>query len=152
MAEARDRHVIPVKKILIPIDASEYKNKIVQYAISLSTAWDAEITAIHVVDMGLGYGKHTVLQRERIQDEKRYSENLLNEVDLIAKKVGINIEKEVVEKNDTVGKTIIEYAKKNKMDVIVIGTKGMTAVEEYFFGSVVKEVFQHAHCSVFAIR
>jgi nucleotide-binding universal stress UspA family protein len=76
----------------------------------------------------------------------------LDEIDLVSKKEGINIEKEVLEKNDTVGKTIIEYAKKNKMDVIVIGTKGMTAVEEYFFGSVVKEVIQYAHCSVFAIR
>jgi nucleotide-binding universal stress UspA family protein len=38
------------------------------------------------------------------------------------------------------------------MDVIVIGTKGMTAVEEYFFGSVAKEVIHHAHRPVFAIR
>jgi len=28
----------------------------------------------------------------------------------------------------------------------------MTAVEEYFFGSIIKEVFQYAHCPVFAIR
>jgi len=40
---------------------------------------------------------------------------------------------------------------KNKIDIIVIGTKGMTTVEEYFFGSVVN-VFQYAHCPVFAIR
>jgi len=38
------------------------------------------------------------------------------------------------------------------MDVVVIGTRGINAVEGYFFGSVVKDVFQHAHCSVFAIR
>jgi nucleotide-binding universal stress UspA family protein len=38
------------------------------------------------------------------------------------------------------------------MDVIVIGTKGMTAVEDYFFGSVAKEVIHHAHRPVFAIR
>ncbi len=38
------------------------------------------------------------------------------------------------------------------MDVIVIGNKGKSAVEIYFFGSVVKEVFQYAHCPMFATR
>jgi nucleotide-binding universal stress UspA family protein len=154
MAEAADRHIVSVKKILIPIDRSEYNNKIIEYAISLSKAWDAKITAIHVIDMGLGVvdGGNKEIKPERIQEEKIYAEDLLNEIDIAAKKEGINIEKEVLEKNDKVGKTIIEYAKKYKMDVIVIGTKGMTAVEEYFFGSVVKDVFQYAHCPVFAIR
>lgn len=61
-------------------------------------------------------------------------------------------QKEVLEKNGTMGKTIIEYARKNKIDIIVISTKGMTTVEEYFFGSVVKDVFEYAHCPVFTIR
>ena len=152
--EPANLHIISVKKILIPIDRSEYKKKIVDYALSLAKDWDAEITAIHVLDMGggVGYGKHKEIRRERIHEEKIYAEDLLKEIEFTAKKEGINIEKEVLEKNDKVGKTIIEYAKKNKMDVIVIGTKGMTAVEEYFFGSVVKDVFQYAHCPVFAIR
>ena len=68
------------------------------------------------------------------------------------RKEGINIKKEVVEESDTVEKAIIDYAKKNNIDVIVIGTKGMTAVEEYFFGSVANAVIHHAHCPVFAIR
>ena len=148
--------MISVKKILIPVDRSEYQEKIVRYSLSLSKAWDAKITAIHVIDAGRGVGyddKYTEeTKRERILEEEKHSIDLLNEIDLVAKKEGINIEKEVLEKNDKVGKTIIEYAKKNKIDVIVIGTKGMTDVEEYFFGSVVKEVFQYAHCPVFAIR
>ena len=65
---------------------------------------------------------------------------------------GLNIKKEVVEETDTVEKTIIDYAKKNDIDVIVIGTKGMSAVEEYFFGSVANAVIHRAHCPVFAVR
>jgi nucleotide-binding universal stress UspA family protein len=126
------------KKILIPVDRSEHKQKIVAYAVSLSKAWGAEITAIHVIDVGrgVGYGRGEEAKRERIQEAKKPAEYLLNGIALMAKKSGLNIKDEVVEENDTVGKTIIDYAKKNKMDLIVIGTKGMTAVEEYFFGSV----------------
>jgi nucleotide-binding universal stress UspA family protein len=94
----------------------------------------------------------TYLKGERIEEEIRHGENLLSEIAVMAKKEVINIEKEVLEKNNTIGKTIIEYAKKNKLEIIVIGTRGMTAVEEYFFGSVVKDVFQYAHCPVFAVH
>jgi nucleotide-binding universal stress UspA family protein len=77
---------------------------------------------------------------------------VLNTIDPLIRKQGINIKKEVIEESDTVEKAIIDYAKKNNIDVIVIGTKGMTAVEEYFFGSVANAVIHHAHCPVFAIR
>ena len=77
---------------------------------------------------------------------------VLDTIDPLIGIKGLNIKKEVVEESDTVEKTIIDYAKKNDIDVIVIGTKGMSAVEEYFFGSVAKEVIHHAHCPVFAIR
>ena len=41
---------------------------------------------------------------------------------------------------NTVEKAIIEYAKKNNIDVILIGTTGMSAAEEVFVGSVAKSV------------
>jgi nucleotide-binding universal stress UspA family protein len=143
-----------VEKILMPIDRSEYKKKIVAYALSLSKAWGAEITAIHVIDVGLGvgYSKDEARKRERVQEAKRPGEDLLNEIDHSAKKQRINIKKEVIEESYTVGNAIIEFAKKNNMDLIVIGTKGMTAVEEIFLGSVANDVIHHAHCPVFAIR
>jgi hypothetical protein len=47
-----------VKRILVAVDRSEYKEKIVAYALSLTKAWGAEITAIHIVEPGqaLQYG------------------------------------------------------------------------------------------------
>jgi nucleotide-binding universal stress UspA family protein len=146
--------ITPVKKILMPIDRSEYKKKILAYAFSLSKAWNADVTALHVIDVGgrVGYSRDEETKLERIQKARKPAEELLNEIDLMAKKQGFHIEKEVIQGNNTVGKTIIDYGKKNKMDLIVIGTKGMTAVEEYFFGSVAKEVLRYSHCPVFAIR
>ena len=138
---------------MAPIDRSEYKEKIIAYAISLGKAWGAEITAIHVIDPGRGVPGGRVREKEHQREEaKTLAEDLLNEVDRLAKKEGIYIKKEVVEESDTVGKAIIDYAKKNNMDVIVIGTTGMSAVEEIFLGSVANNVIHHAHCPVFAIR
>jgi nucleotide-binding universal stress UspA family protein len=146
---------VAVKKILTPIDRSGYKEKILAYAISLGKAWGAELTVIHVIDPGRGVpgGRVKEKEREREEEAKREAEVLvLNTIDPLIRKEGINIKKEVIEESDTVEKAIIDYAKKNNIDVIVIGTKGMTAVEEYFFGSVANAVIHHAHCPVFAIR
>ena len=68
------------------------------------------------------------------------------------RKEGFNLRKEIVEESDTVEKAIIDYAKKNNIDVILIGTTGMSAAEEIFLGSVANSVIHHAHCPVFAIR
>jgi len=62
------------------------------------------------------------------------------------------IKKEIVEESDTVGKAIIEYARKNNIDLIVIGTISMSAIEKIFLGSVANDVIHHAHCPVFAVR
>jgi nucleotide-binding universal stress UspA family protein len=142
-----------VKKILVPIDRSGYKEQILAFATSLGKAWGAEITAIHVIDPGRGVpgGRVKEKEQEREEEAKREAEDLLvQSVDPLAQKEGVNIE--VVEESDSVAKSIIGYAKKNNMDVIVIGTKGMTAVEDFFLGSVANNVIRHAHCSVFAIR
>ena len=102
---------------------------------------------------GVPGGRVKEKEREREEEAKRQAEVLgLNTIDPLIRKEGINIKKEVIEESDTVEKAIIDYAKKNNIDVIVIGTKGMTAVEEYFFGSVANAVIHHAHCPVFAIR
>jgi nucleotide-binding universal stress UspA family protein len=146
--------LVAVKRILTPIDKSEYREKILAYALSLGKAWGAEITAIHVIDPGRGVpgGRVEKKEHEREEEAKREAEmQVLNTIDTLILR-GVNIRKEVVEQSESIAKAIIEYARKNKFDIIVIGTKGMTAVEEIFLGSVANDVIHHAHCPVFAIR
>jgi nucleotide-binding universal stress UspA family protein len=139
---------------LAAIDRSKYKEKIIAYAIFLGKAWGAEVTAIHVIDPGRGVPGGRVKEKEKQREEEaeRPAEDLLSEAELQAKKEGINLRKEIVEESDTVEKAIIDYAKKNNIDVILIGTTGMSAAEEVFVGSVANNVIHHAHCPVFAIR
>jgi nucleotide-binding universal stress UspA family protein len=139
---------------LAAIDRSKYKEKIIDYAISLGKAWGAEVTAIHVIDPGRGVpgGRIKEKEKQREEEAERPAEDLLSEAELQAKKEGINLRKEIVEESDTVEKAIIDYAKKNNIDVILIGTTGMSAAEEVFLGSIANNVIHHAHCPVFAIR
>ena len=148
---------VPVRKILAPIDRSKYKEKIIEYAISLGKAWGAEITTIHVIDPGRGVpgGRDKQKEFDREERAKKPAQELLDEVDVLAEREGLDIKKEIVEESnwrEPIGKAIIAYAKKNNFGVIVIGTTGMSKAEEVLLGSVANDVIHHAHCPVFAIR
>ena len=136
--------VVAVKRILVPIDRSGYREKITAYGISLGKAWGAEITAIHVIEPvhALPDGGAEAKGQAREEESRRQAEDLLNKIDILAKKEGVNIKKEALEESDIVGKAIIDYAKKNNVDVIVTGTCCCTRI---FFGSVANKVIHHAH-------
>ena len=56
---------VAVKRILVPVDNSGYKDKIIAYAISLAKAWGAEIIVVHVIDPGLGIPGGRIKEQEQ---------------------------------------------------------------------------------------
>ena len=82
---------------------------------------------------------------------RKRAEELLRGVQQVTEKQGIKIGIEVIRAKSG-PKGIIDYARESGVDVIVIGTKGLTGVEKFLMGSVASAVIDHAHCPVFAIR
>src|SRR5947208_10195981 len=90
--------LVIVKKILVPVDRSGYKEKIIAYAVSLGIAWEAEITVIHVIDpvRGVPGGKVEEKEREREEKAKREAEILVfNTIDPLIRIEGLNIKKKL---------------------------------------------------------
>ena len=145
---------LSIKKILIPVVKSEYNDKIISYAIMLAKGSGASITAIHVLDK-TAQGDLGDLFPMKVDEydkaTRRRAEELLTEVQQVIEKQGIKTGIEVVGAK-SVPKGIIDYAKESGVDVIIIGTKGLTGVEKFLMGSVASAVIDHAHCPVFAIR
>ena len=48
--------------------------------------------------------------------------------------------------------SIIDYASRKNIDLIVIGTRGRTGLKRFLMGSVANGVVQHAHCPVLLVR
>jgi nucleotide-binding universal stress UspA family protein len=143
-----------IKKILIPVVKSEYNDKIISYAIILAKGSGASITAIHVLDKSAQGDLGDLFPMKVEEYEKAMSkraEELLRGVQQVTEKQGIKIGIEVI-RAKSVAKGIIDYARESGVDVIVIGTKGLTGVEKFLLGSVASAVIDHAHCPVFAIR
>ncbi len=47
---------------------------------------------------------------------------------------------------------ITEYASKNAIDLIVMGTHGRSGLEKMWLGSVTEKVLRHAGCPVLVVR
>ena len=47
---------------------------------------------------------------------------------------------------------IVDFAERNNIDLIVIGTKGRTGFKKVLLGSVASGVVTYAHCPVLVVR
>ena len=154
---------LSVEKILMAIDKSGYKEKVINFAITLAKGLGAEVTAIHVIDKAsvgiagdlLGYyrgGKKEAYEEAYEDVLKQQAEKLLAEAEFLGKKEGIKIETEVLMHSHSVSEEIIDYAESKNVDLIVVGTKGLTGPAKFLLGSVASNVVAHAHCPVLAVR
>lgn len=147
-----------IKRILIAIDKSGYKEKIIAYAITLSKSLGASVTAIHVLDKAsLGVIRNMIgyyrggRAEEYEKAVKKQAEEFLNKTKVILEKEGVNTTIAVVIKSSA-AEGIIDYAKDNDIDLILIGTKGITGGARFLMGGIANSVIGHAHCPVLAIR
>ncbi len=146
-------------KILMALDNSGYKQKIIQYSINLARALNADVVAVHVITKAslgttgdlIGYYRGGKVERY-LEELKKGAEKLLEEAKEIGKAENVKVSTAVLTESSSAADNIIHYAKEQQVDLIIIGTKGMTGIEKFLIGSVANNVIIHAHCPVLAIR
>ncbi|HUV60488.1 MAG TPA: universal stress protein [Desulfatiglandales bacterium] len=74
-----------------------------------------------------------------------------NYKDHYVKKIGNKITYEIVTKSGREDEEILEFAKQEEVDIIVMGTHGKTGIENVFFGSVAEKILRHSPFPVFVI-
>jgi nucleotide-binding universal stress UspA family protein len=69
-----------------------------------------------------------------------------------ASETNISVRTDVVISSTSVVKAIVEYAEGKKMDLIVIGSKGMSGIKRMLLGSIASGVVTYAHCPVLVVK
>ena len=75
----------------------------------------------------------------------------IQSLEKIAKKKNILTKGRIFE-TVSITKTLLTFAKSNKIDLIVIGSKGQSGLKELFLGSISNGVVQRASYPVFVIK
>ena len=87
------------------------------------------------------------------EDIKDKVESWFNKVKDMAKAEDIaDVKTEIFIDVKSVIESVIDYASRRNIDLIVIGTRGRTGLKRFFMGSVANGVVQHAHCPVLLVR
>ncbi len=142
-----------IKKILVPVDFSDYSKNALKYANQFAKFFNAQVSVIYVIeplvypsDFSLGQVAIPTVEYDMQDKAKEELEVLVKEEfgDLENSKVIIKAGKPFVE--------IIETAAEIDADLIIIATHGHTGVEHLLFGSTAEKVVRKAPCPVLSLR
>jgi len=140
------------QRFLVPVDFSEYANQALEYAIGLASKLGARLTLLHViqplplagVDMGvtLPYTYIQDLEAEITNSMQAYLERV----------TAAGLEGEIAVVHGVPFQEILETAKTQQVDLIVMGTHGRTGLQHVLLGSVAEKVVRLAPCPVLVVR
>jgi nucleotide-binding universal stress UspA family protein len=139
-----------MKQILIATDGSPSAQEAVETGLELAKEQGADVTFVHVtpaeeVRGGRG-GAHALTHREEIDD----SETALEDAAEAAKAAGVSYALERFA-GETV-ETIVALADSKDADMIVLGSRGRSAVASAILGSVSRGVLRHASRPVLIVK
>lgn len=142
-----------IKKILVPIDFSDYSKKALQYSVKFAKQFEASISLVYVIEPAVypadfSMGQIAVPAADMDLHE-RAKEELKN---LAESEIDANVNVDIILKTGKPFVEIIETATELDSDLIIIATHGHTGVEHLLFGSTAEKVVRKAPCPVLTLR
>ena len=149
-------------KIMAAIDGSNESMDAANCAIGVAKRCNAILTLLTVLPKELRYDYEIdrinpdipmtpvkgIVELSRMEVEDNWFTSIREK----ARNNNVRIETEVVMEEKSVVSEIIDYAEKQNIDLIVIGSKGKTGLRRMLLGSVTQRVLTYAHCPVLLVR
>jgi nucleotide-binding universal stress UspA family protein len=133
-----------VERILTAVDGSKHADKALEYAVQLAKNYSANLALVHVEeDKLIRIGGPQV-----VDCLGTVGECILK--DALTKVQGISFDKML--EYGSPAEVIIKVAKKADVDLIVVGSRGLSSVRRYLLGSVSDDISLHARSSVLIVR
>jgi nucleotide-binding universal stress UspA family protein len=143
------------KKILFCTDFSENAHWAFTYALKLARTFQSKLLILHVTPEPIHPEQLTIyLSEERLEELKASQKKELDKnftVDYLQKMEGFKDYHLVVVEGEPFYE-IIQLARKESVDLIVMGTHGRTGLDHVLFGSTAERVVRKAPCPVLTIR
>ncbi|HUO42750.1 MAG TPA: universal stress protein [Methylomirabilota bacterium] len=147
------------RNILVPVDGSENSDRAVRIATAVAKKYPARLFILHVVPMPvylytgeMGEQMPSPFIGEYMEVEEREAGRIVNGGVLLAKSHGVKATGKIVKYAPSVVEAIVSYAAERKVDLIVIGTRGLSGFKKLLLGSVTSGIVSHAHCEVLVVR
>jgi len=136
------------ERVLLAIDTSPQASAVVAAAASVASKYGSEVMVVHVQEpVTAETGDHV----EALEDCEELVGWALDELDKRGVHGGAQCLPYTLRESGQ-GHRIVEAARTFNADLVVLGSRGHSAVAGLIGGSVTRTVMQDAHCSVLVVR
>jgi nucleotide-binding universal stress UspA family protein len=115
----------------------------------LARALNSELTIFRVAGLPIVLAEDDFeISPEKLQDARKVDAAILEEAEAIAKNGNVAAKTILVSGKESVARTILEYAETNKIDLVVVGTRGLGGFKKLLLGNAASNLVNYSHCSV----
>jgi nucleotide-binding universal stress UspA family protein len=146
LKQEQETTTMPFKRILTAVDFSGTSLEAFRVAAEMASAHSVALHLLHVIEaLPSGTGEATM---EFVQKANQAVEQLVTSSQPTLEKVTLTTEVASGRAFDE----IVNRARDWRADLIVLGTKGTTSLEQIFLGGTAEHVIKEAPCSVLIVR
>jgi nucleotide-binding universal stress UspA family protein len=138
--------MLPVRRILVPINFTEACRTTARFAIDLASVWAADVCLVHVVEpvgSAVGFESAVMLEESMRAQRKRAGREMEEFLNL---QPSPNLQRLLLD-GDPAGE-IVRLAHNEKYNLIVMPTRGYGVFRRLLLGSVTAKVLHDADCPV----
>ena len=135
-------------KIMVCTDGSEHALRAIRWAANYVRNFNSDLIILHII-RGSSKEKNEIYTFEETTEE---GSKILEGAKLMVQKEFPDINVTVQLDGGHVAKAIVEFAEKEQVDGIVLGTRGAGEFKRLLLGSVAQKVIVYAHCPVTVVR
>jgi nucleotide-binding universal stress UspA family protein len=150
---------LSIRKILVTIDGSENSKKAADYAISFSKKYNSQLIVLYVLYSELGFAYSNLLGvttpkaiKEVLETQKKDVHKWFDEIKSKLRNTNISVTDKIIISVSSIVGEIVGFADKEKVDLIILGTRGRTGFKKLLLGSVAQGVVSHSSCPVMVVR
>ena len=145
--------MVPIRRILFPTDFSEHADYAWPYALQFAQEFGAQVHLLHVVARPPRVSESYAMNF----DPEKFTQALTQEASATLARLhqiaqDRNVESQTAVRVGIDFHEIIDYARTNQIDLIVMATHGRTGLAHALVGSVAEKVVRKAPCPVLTIK
>jgi nucleotide-binding universal stress UspA family protein len=151
-------------RILLPMDGSDSSMKAAGYAIAMArkkgdnnnakliTLYVIHSEIKHVYSTYYGGSVNQISIEGIIEDTKRQAQAWFDKVQEEADENNVKLRREIIVNSGSIVGAVVDYAEHEGVDLIVIGSRGLSGFKKLLLGSTASGVITYAHCPVLVIK
>ncbi|MBS1270929.1 MAG: Universal stress protein A [Candidatus Marinimicrobia bacterium] len=142
-----------IKNILYTTDFSEFSRFALPYVVEMAEKFEADLHCLYVVEpinTPVDFGWTQVNYAELEENHVEHAEKSLKSI--VEEDIPQHIRTHSVVRHGRSFKEIIDYARDEGIDLIVMATHGLSGLSHILFGSTTEKVVRKSPCPVLTVR